>query len=126
MITRQRVLTALRLSPGELVERAYLFDPLERAGVAFLLALVTKRLADGQLEMVALGGRADVPGEIDFARRARFPDDVLPAILTELIDRCGAEGAAYREIDLGLLPGTPAEEQVDALVACFPTAEGAA
>jgi hypothetical protein len=115
---RERVTTALRLEPGEVLERAYVFEPVERGGVAFLLALVTKRLADGRLEMAALGGRADTPGwmELEFARRARFPDEVLPSILAELIDRCDAEGAVYREVDLDLDAGTAAELQVAALV----------
>jgi len=91
---------------------------MERGGVAFLLALVTKRLADGRLEMAALGGRADTPGwmELEFARCARFPDEVLPSILAEIIDRCDAEGAVYREVDLDVDVGTAAELQVAALV----------
>ena len=114
----ERVASALRLGEGEALERAYLFEPVERRGVSFLLALVTKRLPDGGLEMAALGGRADAPGliELEFARRARFPDDVLPSILAEIIERCDAEGAAYREVDLRTAAGTPVSEQVTALV----------
>jgi hypothetical protein len=115
---RERVAGALRLEPGETLERAYIFEPVERQGVAFLLALVTKRLGDGRLEMAALGSRADAPGlmELEFARRARFPEEVLTSILAELIDRCDVEGAAYREVDLGLDVGTAPAEQVAALV----------
>ncbi len=113
-----RVADVLRLGDGEALERAYLFEPVERKGVSFLLALVTKRRADGGLEMAALGGRTDAPGliELEFARRARFPDEVLPSILMEIIERCDAEGAAYREIELEALAGTSPGEQVAALV----------
>jgi hypothetical protein len=112
----ERLAVALGLEPGETLERAYVFDPIERGGVAFRLALVTKRRADGSLEMAALGGRADQPHEIDFARRARFPDEVLPSILGELIERCDAEGAAYREVELDIVPGAPAVGQVAELI----------
>ncbi len=92
----------LELRDDERLERVYVFEPLERKDVAFSLALVTKRLPDGRLEMVALGGRTSEPDQPahDFVRRARFPVDVLPAILTEFVDRCGVEGAAHREVDL--------------------------
>jgi hypothetical protein len=93
---------AVRLEAGESLERAYVFEPVERGEVSFTLALVTKRLAPGRLEMIAVGGR--IEGERtaarDFVRRARFPDPVLPEILAEFIDRCGVEGALYREISL--------------------------
>lgn len=93
----------LALEPGERLERLYLFEPLERKDVAFSLALVTKRLGPGRLEMVAIGARGE-PGRDepapDFIRRARFPESVLPSILEEFIDRCGVEGAVYRETDL--------------------------
>ena len=49
-------------------------------------------------------------------RRARFPDEVLPSILAEIIDRCDAEGAVYREVDLDVDADTAAELQVAALV----------
>ena len=92
----------MRLEAGESLERAYVFEPVERGEVSFTLALVTKRLAPDRLEMIAVGGR--VEGEHtaarDFVRRARFPDSVLPEILAEFIDRCGVEGALYREISL--------------------------
>ena len=93
---------AVALEDDETLERAYVFEPVERRDVSFTLALVTKRLADGRLEMVAVGGR--VAGEQvqarDFVRRARFPEAVLSQILAEFIDRCGVEGAMYREIPL--------------------------
>lgn len=112
------VATAIGLEPGERLERAFVFDPVERGGVAFLLALVTKRRVDGRLEMAALGGRAEPPGQfaLDFARRARLPDDVLPSILGELIERCEAGGAVYREIDLDMDAGAPPGEQLATLV----------
>lgn len=124
---RDRVAKALRLEPGEMLERAYVFEPMERKGVSFLLALVTKRLVDGRLEMAALGGRTDAPGliELEFARRAQFPDDVLPSILTELIERCDADAAAYREVHLDLVAGTAADVQVAALVDRLAPAEQA-
>ena len=94
--------TAVGLENDETLERAYVFEPVERRDVSFTLALVTKRLADGRLEMIAVGGR--VAGERvdarDFVRRARFPEAVLTEILAEFIDRCGVEGAMYREIPL--------------------------
>lgn len=113
-----RVAEAIGLGAGESLERAYVFDPVERGGVAFLLALVTKRRVDGRLEMAALGGHAGPPGAfaLDFASRVRIPDDVLPWILGELIDRCEAGGAVYREIDLGLDASIPPDEQVASLV----------
>ena len=79
-----------------------MFEPLERKDVSFRLALVTKRLDGNRLEMIALGARSGAAAEIehDFVRRARFPDSLLSEILTEFIDRCGAEGALYREIAL--------------------------
>ncbi len=93
---------AVRLESGESLERAYVFEPVERGDVSFTLALVTKRLGPDRLEMIAVGGR--IEGERtaarDFVRRARFPDSVLPEILAEFIDRCGVEGALYREISL--------------------------
>ena len=93
---------AVALEDDETLEKAYVFEPVERRDVSFTLALVTKRLADGRLEMVAVGGR--VEGEQvdarDFVRRARFPEAVLTQILAEFIDRCGVEGAMYREIPL--------------------------
>lgn len=90
------------LEEGEALDRAYVFEPVERGDVSFTLALVTKRLGGDRLEMVAVGGR--VGGEEvashDFVRRARFPEAVLPQILAEFIDRCGVEGALYREVQL--------------------------
>jgi len=93
---------AVGLEPGEALERAYVFEPVERGDVSFTLALVTKRLAPDRLEMIAVGGRVEGEGTAarDFVRRARFPDAVLPEILAEFIDRCGVEGALYREIPL--------------------------
>lgn len=93
---------AVGLQDGEALDRAYVFEPVERREVSFTLALVTKRLGGDRLEMVAVGGRAE--GERtashDFVRRARFPAAVLPEILAEFIDRCGVEGALYREVPL--------------------------
>ncbi|HEY7471339.1 MAG TPA: hypothetical protein VIE68_03240 [Gemmatimonadota bacterium] len=93
---------AVGLEEGEALERAYVFEPVERRDVSFTLALITKRLADDRLEMVAVGGR--VAGERvdarDFVRRARFPEAVLSEILGEFIDRCGVEGSMYREVPL--------------------------
>jgi len=93
---------AVRLGEGEVLERAYVFEPVERRDVSFTLALVTKRLASDRLEMVAVGGRVDKERvtEHDFVRRAQFPEAVLPEILAEFIDRCGVEGAMYREVPL--------------------------
>jgi hypothetical protein len=122
----ERLVDTLEIGPGERLERAYVFDPIERGGVAFLLTLVTKRLADGRLEMTALGSRGSAPGEIalEFTRSARFPEDVLSSILVELIERTGAEGAAYREIHLGIAPGTePAEQVTTLLERILPTGE---
>lgn len=112
--------SAVRLEEGESLERAYVFEPVERGGVSFTLTLVTKRLAPDRLEMVAVGGR--VEGERtagrDFVRRARFPDAVLPEILAEFIDRCGVEGALYREIPLsGRDDVPPFERLADELLA---------
>ncbi len=97
-----RLERVLALSPGDSIERAYLFTPLERGGTSFSLVFVTKACADDRLEMIALGGRTGAEGEPwwDFVRRARFPRATLPAVLEEFIERCGAEGASYREIDL--------------------------
>jgi hypothetical protein len=93
---------AVSLQEGETLERAYVFEPVERRDVSFTLALVTKRLGPDRLEMVAVGSRADRDqvASQDFVRRARFPEAVLSEILTEFIDRCGVEGAMYREVPL--------------------------
>ena len=95
--------SALSLGDEELLERAYLFDSIARRDTAFGLALVTKRVAPDRLEMIALGNRAEgsASPERDFIRRARFPDGVLSEILGEFIERCGVEGATYREVALG-------------------------
>jgi hypothetical protein len=124
--TAERLLDALELRPGERLERAYVFDVIERAGVAFLLTLVTKRLADGRLEMAALGSRGSGTGEIalEFARRASFPEDVLPSILAELIDRSGAQGAVYREIELNIEPGAKPSDQAATLLEHIVTSGG--
>ncbi|HET9581832.1 MAG TPA: hypothetical protein VFP76_03370 [Gemmatimonadota bacterium] len=92
----------LALTPGDTIERAYLFEPLKRGGTSFSLAFVTKSCSDGRLELVALGGRGTGAGAEgwDFVRRARFPAATLAAVLEEFIERCGVEGAAYRQIDL--------------------------
>ena len=108
---------AVRLEADETLERAYVFEPVERGDVSFTLSLVTDRL-----EMVAVGGRveAERTAARDFVRRARFPDSVLPEILAEFIDRCGVEGALYREIPLsGRDPGAvpPIERLADELLA---------
>lgn len=94
--------TAVDLHEGERLERLYLFDSLERRDTSFSLAFVVKRVDEDRLEMAAVGGRAvggSAPAH-DFLRRARFPESVLPLILAEFIDRCGVEGAVYREIHL--------------------------
>src|SRR5918996_1983021 len=110
---------AVRLVAGESLERAYVFEPVERGDVSFTLALVTKRLGPDRLEMIAVGGR--VEGERtaarDFVRRARFPDSVLPEILAEFIDRCGVEGALYREIPLSERDVPPLERLAEELLA---------
>ncbi|MGH7544499.1 MAG: hypothetical protein ACREK7_11240 [Gemmatimonadota bacterium] len=91
----------LALTPGDAVERAYVFEPLERRDTSFSLAFVTRSCSDGRLELVALGGRAGGGGDgWDFVRRARFPRATLAVVLEEFIERCGVEGAAYREVDL--------------------------
>lgn len=92
---------AIGLEEGESLDRAFVFEPVERKDVSFSLTLVTKRLADDRLEMVAFGGRSDQAPSHDFVRRARFPEAVLPEILAEFIDRCGVEGALHREVPLG-------------------------
>jgi hypothetical protein len=117
---------AVNLEEGEALERAYVFEPVERRDVSFTLALVTKRLASDRLEMVAVGGR--VPREQaaahDFVRRARFPEAVLPEILAEFIDRCGVEGAMYREVSLADRDADPVRplERLAELLA--PTGDG--
>lgn len=118
---------AVRLEAGESLERAYVFEPVARGEVSFTLALVTKRLAPGRLEMIAVGGRveAERTAAREFVRRARFPDPVLPEILAEFIDRCGVEGALYREISLaGRDPATvpPFERLAEELLAPSRTA----
>jgi hypothetical protein len=93
---------AIGLEEGESLDRAFVFESVERNDVSFTLTLVTKRLADDRLEMVAVGGRSEgnqAPAH-DFIRRARFPAGVLPEILAEFIDRCGVEGALHREVPL--------------------------
>ncbi|HKY61342.1 MAG TPA: hypothetical protein VJP59_10060 [Gemmatimonadota bacterium] len=92
----------LALSADDTVERAYVFEPLERRDTSFSLVFVTRSCPDGRLEMVALGGRGlGGAGEgWDFVRRARFPRATLAVVLEEFIERCGVEGAAYREVDL--------------------------
>lgn len=112
---------AVRLEEGEALERAYVFEPVERGDVSFTLALVTKRLAPDRLEMVAVGGRIDGgrTAARDFVRRARFPEAILPEILAEFIDRCGVEGALYREIPLAgrdVDPLRPLERLAELLV----------
>ena len=66
---------AIGLEEGESLDRAFVFEPVERKDVSFTLALVTKRLADDRLEMVAFGGRSggNQAASHDFVRRARFP-----------------------------------------------------
>ena len=93
---------ALAISPGDEVERAYVFEPLERGGASFTLLFVTRAEPDDRLEMIALGRRAQggVAGDWDFVRRARFPRTTLSTVLEEFIERCGVDGAAYREVDL--------------------------
>lgn len=112
--------TAVGLAEGETLERAYVFERVERGDVSFTLALVTKRLAPDRLEMVAVGGRLEGERSAarDFVRRARFPESVLPEILAEFIDRCGVEGALYREIaltDRDADPRRPLERLAEAL-----------
>jgi hypothetical protein len=101
--------TAVGLAEGETLERAYVFERVERGDVSFTLALVTKRLSPDRLEMVAVGGRLDGERSAarDFVRRARFPESILSEILAEFIDRCGVEGALYREIALTGRDGDP-------------------
>jgi hypothetical protein len=93
---------AVQLKNRERLECVYVFDPVVRRETAFSLALITKRLDDERLEMVAIGERsvgAANPAR-DFIRRARFPAEILPLILEEFIDRCGVEGASYREVHI--------------------------
>lgn len=98
---RRASLAALLAAEGRL-DRAYLFDPLERGGVAFRLAMVIARLPHDRLELVAIGERVaeGVEPTRDFVRRASFPAATLPDVLEELIDRLGTEGARYREVPL--------------------------
>lgn len=101
----------LALTPGDVVERAYVFEQIERRDTSFSLIFVTKSCLDGRLELVALGGRA--PGGDgngwDFVRRARFPRSTLAVVLEEFIERCGALGASYREVDLSRGSGSGRE-----------------
>ena len=92
-------------------ERAYVFEPLERRETSFSLVFVTKAFPDGRLELVALGGRAPGGGGNgwDFVRRARFPRSTLAVVLEEFIERCGVEGASYREVDLSQTSGSGLE-----------------
>lgn len=118
----------LAIEGDESLDRAFVFDPLERKGVSFTLALVTKRSGADHLEMVAIGGRADSKGQpdFDFIRRARFPSALLPEILREFIDRCGVEGVNHREIRLDdTTPGPDQEaDPVEAVARLlFPRAE---
>lgn len=125
-LARAALVTALEaavgLEDGEALDRAYVFEPVERREVSFTLALVTKRLGGDRLEMVAVGGRAegDRAAFHDFVRRARFPEAVLPEILAEFIDRCGVEGALYREVPLA--GGVEGEGSLDRLAELMATA----
>jgi hypothetical protein len=107
----------LALTPGDVVERAYVFEPLERRDTSFALVFVTKSCPDGRLELLALGGR--VPGGggngWDFVRRARFPRSTLAEVLEEFIERCGALGASYREVDLTEGSGSGLDRLADLL-----------
>lgn len=116
---------AVALGEGQWIERVFLFDPLARGETAFTLALVVKRIGPERLEMVAIGGRrgAGVSASPDFIRRAAFPEGLLPGILAEFIDRCGVEGASYREVQIGR--GGP-EEPLEALATLLEPAPGAA
>lgn len=100
----------LRLSDTDRLERVYLFDSIERSDIAFTLALVTKRVDEDRLEMVAVGERRERGGKParDFIRRAQFPEAVLHLILAEFIDRCGVEGSSYKEI--ALVDGTQTDQ----------------
>lgn len=103
--------SAVQLTDGERIERVYVFDPVVRRETTFSLALVTKSMADEALEMVAIGERRPEAAtrDLDFVRRARFPAERLPQILEEFIDRCGVEGAVYREFVIES-DGTPEEQ----------------
>lgn len=113
---------------GDAVERAYVFEPLERRDTSFSLVFVTRSCPDGRLEMVALGGRA--PGGAgegwDFVRRARFPRATLAVVLEEFIERCGVEGAAYREVDLAEGPEPGLQRLAELLVGPIGTEEATA
>jgi hypothetical protein len=100
--TLAQLARVVQLKDRQRLESVYVFDPVVRRETAFSLALVTKRLDNERLEMVAIGERAvgaATPAR-DFIRRARFPADILPLILEEFIDRCGVEGASYREVHI--------------------------
>jgi len=116
------------LTAGDAVERAYVFEPLERRDTSFSLVFVTRSCPDGRLEMVALGGRASggaVEGW-DFMRRARFPRATLAVVLEEFIERCGIEGAAYREVNLLEGPEPGLQRLVDLLAGPTGTEEASA
>lgn len=108
---------AVALQEEQRIERVFVFDPLARRDMAFTLALVVKRVSPERLEMVAIGGRqgAGLSASPDFIRRAAFPEELLPEILAEFIDRCGVEGASYREVRMPPLNG--ADDPLDALAA---------
>lgn len=99
---REALREILDLAEGERLERLYLFEPIARRDIAYSLALVTKRIGEDRLELVAIGGRAapPAPPDHDFVRRAQFPERVLPRILEELVDRGGAGQSGWREISL--------------------------
>lgn len=116
---REALREIVRLGAAERLDRVYLFEPLSRREVAFRLALVTKRTGEGRLEMIAIGERAEksAPPARDFVRRARFPEAVLPSILEEFIERCGVEGARYREVRLDRGAGVEShEDPIDPLL----------
>ena len=51
---------AVRLEEGESLERAYVFEPVERGGVSFTLTLVTKRLAQDLPSACVLAMRSTI------------------------------------------------------------------
>ena len=115
----------VQLKDRERLERVYVFDPVVRRETAFSLALITKRLDDERLEMIAIGERSvgATTRARDFIRRARFPAEILPLILEEFIDRCGVEGASYREVYIENENPSEQLSELAALVSPRPDAE---
>jgi hypothetical protein len=95
---------AFTLEPGERYHKLFLFDPLQRGEKKWGFLIITRRSAEGRVELAAYSYALDEgwgAGERKLeSRRASIPEDKLDEVIEGILLRMDEPDSDYREVDL--------------------------